>query len=506
MKHLYLFRSMYARTIMQLALAILIVFSTLGLVYYGIVTSTTRRHEASQLLASATAIADVVAESYLPYTGELTDPDVFSYANFTARSTGAFVWVLNSSGEVMLATSIPSDVRSQFTTSADGKLVLPAPFRGGLSLGTSGLSLIGQFRGLFHTTGQQWISVIVPIPSSSGAYAGEVQLHRPLVTASLNSFLMANSLLISLLVSFLIAMLFLFLISRNITRPIRHLAEAAARVYRGDLSVRVVLPGINDQASRPADALVTDDLTVLVSTMNSMIEKLEHQERNRRDFISSVSHDLRTPLTSIKGFVEGFLDGTIPPERSAHYLEIVKQEVLRLQSLVSTLSEASLYEGGQQKLDQTVFDINAVIKEDVIGLESLLIDKRISVQTDFLRDEKDRLLVLGDREAISRVVYNIISNAIRFTPADGIIALTTRRSGKPREIEVVIEDSGPGIAESEYPYIFDRFYKVDKSRTAKGSGLGLYICRTILAAHGQRIFAARSDLGGARFIFTLATP
>ncbi|NLV48949.1 MAG: sensor histidine kinase, partial [Clostridiaceae bacterium] len=105
-----------------------------------------------------------------------------------------------------------------------------------------------------------------------------------------------------------------------------------------------------------------------------------------------------------------------------------------------------------------------------------------------------------------RVVYNIVSNAIRFTPQDGIIALTTRKSGRPKEIEVMIDDNGPGIPEQEQAYIFDRFYKVDKSRTAKGSGLGLYICRTILAAHGQRISVSKSDLGGARFIFTLSTP
>ena len=138
-----------------------------------------------------------------------------------------------------------------------------------------------------------------------------------------------------------------------------------------------------------------------------------------------------------------------------------------------------------------------MIKEDVIGLESLLSEKKLGVQTDFLQDEQGRLLVIGDREAINRVVYNILTNAIRFTPDEGIIALTTRRSGRPKEIEVIIEDSGPGIPESEYPYIFDRFYKVDKSRTAKGSGLGLYICRTILAAHGQRIIG-RAQRSGRR--------
>jgi signal transduction histidine kinase len=277
-------------------------------------------------------------------------------------------------------------------------------------------------------------------------------------------------------------------------------------VTRGDLSVRIVLPGINS-AEMPVDPgkVMHDDLTVLVNTMNIMIERLEYQERDRKDFISSVSHDLRTPITSIRGFVEGMIDGTVPPERFPYYLDIVKQETQRLQTLVNTMFEGSVLESGRQ-VNMDVFDLNAVIKEDIIGLESLLAEKNLDVQTDLMADEQGRQLVIGDREAISRVIYNIVSNAIKFTPVDGIIGLSSRRSSRPREIEVVIDDSGPGVPEQEMPYIFDRFYKVDKSRTARGSGLGLFICRSILTSHGQRITVGHSDLGGARFVFTLATP
>ncbi len=279
---------------------------------------------------------------------------------------------------------------------------------------------------------------------------------------------MTNGLIVSFLVAFATALVINGIISRNITRPIRLLSEAAEKVTRGDLSARVKLP---KKAPGRLQGLVTDDLTGLVETMNSMLDKLANQERDRKDFISSVSHDLRTPITTIRGFVEGMLDGTIPPERSPHYLEIVKQEVLRLQTLVNKMLEGTVLESAQ-KINQTVFDINQVIKEDIIGLESLLSEKRLDVQTEFIGDDNGRLLVLGDREAISRVVYNIVSNAIHYTPDDGIIALMTRKSDRPKEIEVVIDDSGPGIPEQEYPYIFDRFYKVDKSRTSKGSGWG----------------------------------
>jgi signal transduction histidine kinase len=494
--------SLYGRTILQLALAILIVFTLMGVVYYGIVTTASARQQSSQLLASARAIAEVAAPSFTAGQGRITQASTISYLNFTARSTGALVWVVDRNGNLVYQTSVPAAIKANLT---EGQPFwnLPATFRGGSALGTSGLTAIGDFRGLFRGTGQRWISAVVPLPSPTGAYIGEIQLHRPAVTESFNSFLMTNSLLFSMLVAFCLALLFLVLLSRNITRPIRLLAETADKVYRGDLTARVVLPGRTGPDPHGQRALVTDDLTVLVETMNSMIEKLEYEEQSRRDFISSISHDLRTPLTSIRGFVEGMLDGTVPPEKTAVYLEIVKQEVLRLQNLVQTLSEASRYESGSFQIHEQPFDINAVIKEDVYGLEALLNEKSISVQTDFDQTENGRLMVSGDREAISRVVYNLLANAIRYCPQEGIIALTTRRVRGGQSIEVLIEDNGPGVAEKDRPFIFDRFYTADRSRSAKNSGLGLFICKNILAAHGQRISITDSELGGACFSFTL---
>ncbi len=501
----HLIRSVYARTIMQLTLAILIVFSALGLVYYTIASMSSQRQQVDMLLSGAQTISEVIANE-MDSSGEISDPEVISYISFTARSTGAIVWVVNYAGEIVLNTGIPGEAARQMTKTSRNYYQLQARFLATMGSGTTGVSTTGDFYGLFQSSGSKWISAAWPLPSSTGSFNGEIQIHYSEIPHNLTSFMLTNSLIVSFIAAFGIAMLFIWILSRNITRPIRLLSKAADKVSRGDLSARIVLPGISDPKSLAApDALVKDDLTILVSTMNTMIEKLENQERDRKDFISSVSHDLRTPITSIRGFVEGMLDGTVPADRFQYYLEIVKQESLRLQNLVNTMFEGSLLEN-DRKINQTVFDINEVIKEDVIGLEPLLSEKHLGVQTDFLQDDQDRLLVIGDREAINRVVYNILSNAIRFTPDEGIIALTTRRSSRPKEIEVIIEDSGPGIPESEFMKVFDRFYKVDKSRTAKGSGLGLYICRTILAAHGQRISVARSDLGGARFIFTLAIP
>lgn len=500
-----LIRSVYARAILQLTLAILVAFVVLGLVYYRMVTANTTRQQANQLIGSARAISDVVAAG-LDLSGEISDPRLVHYINFSARSTGAFVWIINQHGELVVNTGMPQDAARELDISERGYYQLPPRYLAAMGSGTSGTSQIGDFGGLFRNSGVRWLSAAYPLAAAAGGYRGEIQLHMPLGSNGLGSFLMTNGLIVSFLVAFAIALLFIGILSHNITRPIRLLSEAADKVSRGNLSARVILPGI-DNLRHPDtnDTLVTDDLTILVNTMNTMIERLERQDAERKEFMSSVSHDLRTPITSIAGFVEGMLDGTIPAQNHAHYLEIVKQETHRLQNLVKTMFESSLF-SEKAELNMTVFDINELIKEDVIGLESLLAEKNLSVQTDFLEEDDGRLMVIGDREAISRVIYNILANAIRFTPQDGVIALTTRFAPHTRQIEVVIDDNGPGIPENETNYVFDRFYKVDKSRTAAGSGLGLYICRTILAAHGQKIYAARSDMGGARFVFTMARP
>jgi signal transduction histidine kinase len=504
MRRLILFRSVYARTILLLTLSVLVVFSALGLVYYAIAANSSERQQTSMLLNSAQTLSDAISGK-LDASGEINDPEAFTTISFAARAADALVWVVNAGGEIILNTGMPAAAASQLEKSARGYYRLPVRYLAALGTGTSGITISGDFRGLLQAEGYTFISAVYPI-RSAGGYNGEVQLHYARKPDNLTSFMLTNSLIASFLTAIGIALLFVWILSKNITRPIRLLSKAADRVSRGDLSARIILPGINDpETLKQEKPLLTDDLAVLVTTLNSMIEKLENQENARTEFITSISHDLRTPITSICGFVEGMLDGTVPADRHPHYLEIVKQEALRLQNLVNTMFDASMI-GSGQKFEQTIFDINEVIREDVHGLESQLAAKQLGVQTDFLQDEQGRLLAIGNREAISRVIYNLLTNAIHFTPDEGIIALTTRRSGKAKEIEILIEDSGPGVKESEYPYIFDRFYKVDKSRTAKGSGLGLFICRSILKAHGQRIRVGRSELGGARFTFTLAAP
>jgi signal transduction histidine kinase len=495
-------RSVYSRSIIMLTFTNVAIFMVIMLVYYGVVSVAIVRQQSSQLTSVASAVAEVMTRSIDPISGQVVGVNTFDYLNFAAESTSSIAWVINKDGEIILKTGIPILLLDKLPISSKGYYRVPPNLLAGADAPKTGVTETNGLDEVFSGQTTDWITAAIPLWTEAGDYFGEVQLHRKMDYSSRDSWYMTNGIVFSFIIALIIALLIIGTLSHTITHPIRLLAEAAEKVARGDLSARVVIPGVNNDSN--VSPLLTDDLTSLVSTMNHMIEMLNYQEHDRRDLISSISHDLRTPITSIRGFVEGMLDGTIPQERYKHYLEIVKNESIRLQNLVSSMFEMSLLESGKT-YKMSAFDINQVIRGAVVGLEPLLSEKKIGVQIDIPDAGHSKLLAIGDRDAISRVVYNILTNAIQFTPKDGIIAITTHMA-KSKLLEVTIEDSGPGVSDNEVGKVFDRFYKSDRSRTGKGSGLGLFICRSILSAHGQKISISKSELGGARFVFTLAAP
>jgi len=212
-----------------------------------------------------------------------------------------------------------------------------------------------------------------------------------------------------------------------------------------------------------------------------------------------VSHELRTPMTSIKGFIEGILDNVIPQEKHREYLEIVRNEVARLNRLVNNLLDLAKLESGEIKLIYSNFNINELIRRCIIKLENLITEKGLEVMADFDEDT----LVSADIDSIERVLINLIHNAVKFTPEGGIIGVNTEiRNDK---VIVSVADSGIGIEKEDLDRIWERFYKVDKSRSLDtiGTGLGLSIVRNIINEHGEEIWV-ESELGkGTTFHFTL---
>ncbi len=495
------------RLIRSFIAIILLSFFILAVIFYTTVTTTLGRGRARQLNAAATELVSIVTERLAAGSALETDPAVSSYLSFMRRSLGSYVWLVAPDGRFVAATGFPAEAQDRLETGGSSESPRLPPYYVGEETAASSCTFIGgNYFGLFDPPGNnRWISVIRPIHDGGGVLQLVVQVHDRFDMSADARRYMINGVGFATLIALFAALIFVLFFSNAISRPIRDLSDAARAVMQGDYTVRVpdsALPGAGrdseEERMEPAD-----EVTFLVHSFNRMVESLELQNTDRRDFISAISHDLRTPLTSIRGFIEGMLDGTIPPERFSRYLGIVRDETERLTKLVNAMNEVNELDGGALNFHFTNFDIISLIRQVLRSLESLLGARCLTVQTS-QTPGAEPLLVVGDEEQIGRVLHNLLSNAIRHTPEGGIISVTWLRAAGGRCLELVIEDSGPGISEEDLPHVFERFYKSDRARTGHtGSGLGLFISRGILTAHGQKITAGRSRMGGARFAFTL---
>ena len=271
--------------------------------------------------------------------------------------------------------------------------------------------------------------------------------------------------------------------------------SAAAKQYAtGDFSKRIAIKHLNLKIFGKDE---TDDL---VQAFNSMAQALATLEISRRSFVANVSHELKTPMTTIGGFIDGILDGTIDKEKEAQYLKIVSDEVKRLSRLVTGMLNMSKLEAGELDIKPAKFDISEMLFRTLLGFEQILDSKHIEIRG---LNEFEANPVTADKDMINQVVYNLIDNAVKFTPEGGYIEISSKHDVE--KVIVRIRNSGRGIPSEEIDKIFERFYKVDKSRSydVKGAGMGLYLCKTIVELHGGQI-EARSEAGEyAEFIFRL---
>lgn len=288
--------------------------------------------------------------------------------------------------------------------------------------------------------------------------------------------------LTSILTFFLI-----YVISRQITKPLKEMNTIAKQVASGDFNKRITLEG-------------TDEIGELAASLNYMARELEKIEENRKAFIANVSHDLRSPITSIQGFVTAILDGTIPPDRHEKYLNIVLNECQRLIKMANGILELNKMEEGNLPLKKMEFDIHEMIKDLLDNFESLTIEKDLNV--DLILETKQQL-VYADPDKIVRVVQNLLDNSFKFVNEKGTIQIETKV--KQQKVWVYIRNSGPSISPEDQQQIWDRFYKSDHSRgkDKKGMGIGLVIVKEIIKQHGETIGVTSKDGEMVSFYFTL---
>lgn len=294
-------------------------------------------------------------------------------------------------------------------------------------------------------------------------------------------------------VSILAAFALVYMQSKRISKPIVKINEAARNIASGKYDKRVAVTS-------------NDEIGQLASSFNFMADSVAELENTRSEFISDVAHELRTPMTSISGFIEGIMDGTIPPEKEKDYLKIVLDETKRLTKMVNDMLEMSKMSSSEYKLDITKFDINEMTRICIIGLGNRIDEKNLDLNVDF---EKDSLMVLADKDAINRVIINLLDNAIKFSYPNTTIGIRTWVEGG--RAKFCVGNFGDGISGSDLSNIFNRFYKTDKSRAKEksGAGLGLSFVKNIITLHKQNVWVESVDtkegssVKYTKFTFTL---
>lgn len=410
--------------------------------------------------------------------------------------TDSLIWIVDDSGHIFRTNvPLPQEITDKYSD-ITGYVKVPEDKQfSKLISEESTVSSVGDFNGFFKNssfkeTGDLWLTVGRSFKyehTSGDNFMVVVYLHTPVNELKQARYAVFKYFLISAAAAVVIAFILVYIFSLRLSRPLKQIKNAAGRIANGEFEKRL---DINSK----------DEIGELAKTFNQMAVALQNIEEMRRGFIANVSHELRTPMTSIRGFIEGILDGTIPPENQNHYLSIVRDETNRLNRLVNDLLDLAKMESGEMSLNVTDFNINELIRKCVIKLETLLLQKELTVDADF---EEESIFVTADKDAIERVLYNLIHNAIKFTPERGNIKLIT---GKQKGIvKVTVKDNGIGIDENEIDMIWDRFYKTDKSRSRDktGTGLGLAIVRNIINEHGQNIWINSKVGEGTEFSFTL---
>lgn len=329
--------------------------------------------------------------------------------------------------------------------------------------------------------------LIVGYPLSEGQFSG-IFMCRPMpeIQVSLHEMYRAGT--VSMFLAFFLTALVSLVTSRKMTSPLMEMNRAAKEIAAGHFEKRVEITS-------------EDELGQLAQSFNHMAESLDQIEKTRRAFIANISHDLRSPLTSIQGFLTAMMDGTIPPEKHEHYLHIVLEESQRLSRLVEGIVDMSRAQSSKIELDITTFDINDIIRECSVMMEPQLKEKNLQIVVSFAEKVS---LVSADRDKIARVLQNLLNNAVKFSNQGDTIEVETTLSGKDKLL-VSVKDHGVGISEQDQKYIFDRFYKADATRNLdkSGAGLGLSIVREFVQAHGETIGIKSKKGEGSTFVFSL---
>lgn len=430
----------------------------------------TRRQKADNLYREATTIANSYAAEL--YNAETSIDSVYKQLNALGSYLNADIMVMNPSGRIVVDSNTRIDPETEVRVEGFD----PSAFGGNLYIE-------GNFWNYFSS---EKLSVLAPI---TGDYKtnGYVVIHYEIADLHKEADRYLNISYVELLILLLLSLIILIFFTEIVYLPLRRITKATEQYAAGNMHYELT-----------ADS--DDEIGYLAASLGYMAQKVASSEDDQKKFIANVSHDFRSPLTSIRGFLQAMLDGTIPPEMHEKYLGIVLNETDRLTKLTNDLLTLNNLNTKGMILNWTDFDINATIRQVAASFEQTCLKKEITLELILTGSV---LYVNADKGRIQQVLYNLIDNAIKFSRSSTSVRLETYE--KHRKIFVSVKDHGIGIPRGEQDAVFERFYKTDLSRgkDKKGTGLGLSIVREIIRAHNENINVISTEGVGTEFIFTL---
>lgn len=418
--------------------------------------------------------ASLMASDYLPgyFSESISSADIYTQLAGMRAYQDSNIWFVTRDGEMIASartdniSHTPSSIED-FDPAESGS----SPYQ------------IGNYHGYFD---EDMITVIAPVTQGFST-KGYLLIHKPYSSVDEARFIIMRNTYIVVIVIYLLTFIIFLGIHFLIYRPLKKITDAATQYASGDLDV--VIP-VNAQ----------DEMGYLSASLNYMSSQLKDMEDYQKKFVANVSHDFRSPLTSIKGYVEAMADGTIPPEMQDKYLKIILFETERLTDLTKDLLTLNEFDTKDLLLDKSGFDIHEMIKNTAASFEGTCTNKKISVELLFA---SRNLNVYADRRKIQQVLYNLIDNAIKFSNPDSSVTIETTQRGE--KVYISVKDYGIGIPKNSINKVWERFYKTDLSRgkDKKGTGLGLSIVKEIIQAHNENINVISTEGVGTEFIFSL---
>lgn len=445
-------------------------FFTVATFVSSMTTEQLKREKADTLYKEATLIANTYATDL--YNNEASLDTVKKQIDALDVYMSAIIWIINPSGRMILDSSAPMDLEKE---------VVIENFN---PVSTSGsYYTVGNY---FDSFTEEYLSVSAPI-TSNYKVRGYVVIHYPMqsIMDSCNSLLNISYLLLVIL--FLLSLIILIFFTEIVYLPLRKITVATEQYASGNMHYEFQVDS-------------EDEIGYLAASLSYMASEIARSEDDQKKFVANVSHDFRSPLTSIKGYLEAMIDGTIPPEQHNKYLTIVLNETERLTKLTNSLLTLNNLNTKGMLIDKTDFDINLVIRSVAAAFEGTCKRRTIAIELILTGSE---LYVNADKGKIEQVLYNLLDNAIKFSPQDSVIKIETNE--RHNKLFISVKDHGLGIPKKDLKLIFDRFYKSDYSRgkDKKGTGLGLSITKEIIHSHGEHINVISTEDVGSEFIFSL---